>query len=87
MYFASVLANSPLRNVSGPVRGEVDVKIADDQMLRRSIGTLLRSVTTELDEVGSSSVSAAACREGCGRRLLERDHESIAKPWLVSPNR
>ena len=86
MYFASVLANSPLHNVSGPVRDEDDVKIADDRLLRRSIVALLRSVTTEL-EVGGSSVSAAACRDGCGRRLLEWDHESIAKPWLVSPNR
>ena len=64
VYFASVLANSPLHNVSGPVRDEDDVKIADDRMLRRSIDALLRSVTTGL-EVGSSSVrSAAACREG-----------------------
>ena len=43
-YFASALANSPLRKVSGPVCcGEVDVKIADDRISSQRAGALLRS--------------------------------------------
>ena len=43
-YFASALANSPLRKVSGPVCcGEVDVKIADDRTSSQRAGALLRS--------------------------------------------
>jgi hypothetical protein len=42
-YFASALANSPLRKVSGPVCcGEVDVKIADGRISSQRAGALLR---------------------------------------------